>query len=125
MNKLFKEVIKVEDMDIVLKSKTLIAKGEYFHPVLCTYEVKDRFYITLGKKGKFLKNRDFREGFRKFFTTDNYEAMELDKNTYNALTEACNTYDKVKDFTLVSFSFIYGYCLGKGIDLYEKGVFRK
>ena len=125
MSKLYKEVVKLEDMGIILESKTLISKGEYFHPILCTYKVQDKFYITLGKKGKFLKNKDFREGFRKFFTTDNYEAMEIDKNTYDILTEACNVYDNVKDYTLVSFSFIYGYCLSKGIDLYEKGVFRK
>ena len=121
----FTRVVKVGDKDINLKSRVKVSKGEYSHPILCTYTVGDYYYLSLGKKGKFLKNKDFIEGYRNFFTTDNYEAMKITKDLFEVLTDAINTYNNVRDYSLTSFSFIYGYCYSRGIDLYKEGVFRK
>lgn len=120
MQALRDQVVNGIKKNTITSDRFQIAKGEYHLPYLYLVYVKefDKYY-TLQSELKDISEIELHDVKVKYI--DNGVYHQIDKRVYDVLTEAISKRKQRKH--LDNFSFINGYCLGKGIDLQVLGVF--
>lgn len=95
-----------------------VSKGEYELPYLHTVKCEESYYIVQSKF-RVIEGVRFKDNNFEYFNGGFYRRVTA--NTFDVVNKAINERSKTKH--LDNFTFLVAYCLGKGVDLYEEGVF--
>ncbi len=114
--------VRSQEVDVSYSSSIRIGGGEHFLPILSIAHLpcEDKFYFvqhtskSLPDGNTLLSNKEVR--------SSDFHSREISQYIANTVQDAVEEHEKVKGHHLVPFSFLVGYCMAKGVDLYKEGL---
>ncbi len=114
--------VRSQEVDVSYSSSIRIGGGEHFLPILSIAHLpfKEKFYFvqhiskSLPDGNTLLSNKEVR--------SSDFHSREIPQYIASTVQEAVEEHEKVKGHHLVPFSFLVGYCMAKGVDLYKEGL---
>ena len=117
------DFVSVEStVNFTIETELRISKGDYHLPMMYLLKTdKDRKIVLSAEKGRF---PDAISTEVNFVVDKGYSWRVVSDEVYSLLAEAIKCRKKSYKY-LDNFTFLYTYCLSKGVDLFECGVLQK
>lgn len=109
-------------VNFTIETELRISKGDYHLPMMYLLQTdKGRKIVLSAEKGRF---PDAISSEVNFVVDKGYSWRVVSDEVYSLLAEAITCRKKSYRY-LDNFTFLYTYCLGQGVDLFEIGVLQK
>ncbi len=125
--KFFEKVVvekrtRTDDHEVVYSKSLRIGGGEHFLPLVAIASVpdKNRHYFVQHTEKDIPDAKALLSGEK--IKTYYFSSQEVCHLYADLISEALSVADEQKGYHLVPFSFILGYCMAKGVDLYKEGL---
>lgn len=125
--KFFEKVVvekrtRTDDHGVVYSKSLRIGGGEHFLPLVTIASVPDKgkHYFVQHTEKDIPDTKALLSGEK--IKTHYFSSQEVCHLYADIIREALELADTQKGYHLVPFSFILGYCIAKGVDLYREGL---
>ena len=106
----------------IISPSVRVAIGDIHLPFLTLVAIEDDHYSCLHEKRCLPEPRVMQGRLSGILFNKGLYYNKIPKETYEVIKDAINIHEKVQGYHLNPHTFMYTWCLSKGVDLYKEGI---